>query len=246
MNLVKQFKTFGPIDSKYIRRDDINLMLIIAPFLLALAVRWLLPYLLEGIGTLVDFNLLPYLTPIMGYVIIILMPLFIGMITGLILLDQKDDRSMLGLQVSPVKMIDYLSYRLATPMLLSLGMTLLVYPLSGLQPIGFWSLFFGALLAMPLAPLFALTFAIFAENKIQGLVLMKGSGGILLLPIVAYFLPGIWKAIIAIIPTFWSGQFYWLTIEQKPSRWIIWFAGMLIQILLIILLQKLWFKRMHQ
>ena len=245
MNIVQQVKTFGPVDSKYIRRDDINIMLIVAPFLLALAVRWLLPFLLDGIGELINFNLLPYFPPIMGYVIIILMPLFSGMVTGLILLDQKDDRTIIGLQVSPVSMTSYLSYRLATPMLLSLVMTMLVYPISGLQPIGFLSLFANAILAMPLAPLFALTFAIFAENKIQGLVLMKAAGGILFLPIAAYFLPDVWKIITAIIPTFWPGQFYWYALAQNPLQWVIFLAGMLIQTILIFILQKRWTRHIR-
>jgi fluoroquinolone transport system permease protein len=245
MNIVQQFKTFGPVDSKYIRRDDINAMLIIAPFLLALAVRWLLPFILEDIGELIDFDLFPYFPPIMGYVVMILMPLFSGMITGLILLDQKDDHTILGLQVSPVPMTSYLTYRLATPMLLSLVTTLVVYPISGLQPIGFTSLLANAILAMPLAPLFALIFAIFAENKIQGLVLMKASGSILFLPIASYFLPAAWKYISAIIPTFWPGQFYWYALEQNPMQWIIFLAGMLIQAILIFLLQKLWIQKIH-
>ena len=245
MNIVQQFKTFGPVDSKYIRRDDINSMLIIAPFLLALAVRWLLPFILEGIGELINFDLFPYFPPIMGYVIMILMPLFSGMITGLILLDQRDDHTILGLQVSPVPMTSYLTYRLATPMLLSLVTTMLVYPISGLQPIGLLSLFANAVLAMPLAPLFALVFAIFAENKIQGMVLMKASGSILFLPIAAYFIPGIWKYTTAIVPTFWAGQFYWYALEQNGGRWAIFFAGIVIQIILIYVLQKLWNKRIH-
>jgi fluoroquinolone transport system permease protein len=245
MNIVQQIKTFGPVDSKYIRRDDINIMLVVAPFLLAVAVRWLLPFLLEGIGELINFDLLPYFPPIMGYIIMILMPLFSGMITGLILLDQKDDRTIIGLQVSPVPMSSYLSYRLAAPMLLSLITTLLVYPISGLQPIGFFSLLANAILSMPLAPLFALVFAIFAENKIQGLVLMKIGGGILFLPIAGYFLSGVWKFITAIIPTFWAGQFYWYALEKNSLQWLIMGTGLLIQIILIILLQKLWIKQIH-
>ena len=245
MNIVQQFKTFGPVDSKYIRRDDINSLLIVAPFLLALAVRWLLPFILEAIGELINFDLLPYFPPIMGYVIMILMPLFSGMITGLILLDQKDDHSIIGLQVSPVPMASYLTYRLATPMLLSLVTTMLVYPISGLQSIGFGSLFANAILAMPLAPLSALAFAIIAENKIQGLVVMKAVDSILFLPIAAYFLSGGWKYLTAILPTFWPGQFYWYALENNPDRWIIFLVGMVIQIALIYILQKLWNKRMH-
>ena len=245
MNIVQQFKTFGPVDSKYIRRDDINSLLIVAPFLLALAVRWLLPFILEGIGELINFDLFPYFPPIMGYIIMILMPLFSGMITGLILLDQKDDRTILGLQVSPVPMTSYLTYRLATPMLLSLFTTMLVYPISGLQPIGLLSLFANAVLAMPLAPISAIAFAIFAENKIQGLVLMKASGAILFLPIAAYFLPNVWKYMTAIIPTFWPGQFYWYALENNSTQWIIFLAGFAIQLILIYFLQKLWNKRIH-
>jgi fluoroquinolone transport system permease protein len=189
MNILQSFKTFGPVDSKYIHRDDITIMLVAAPFLLGLASRWLFSSLFQTIGTLIGHNILPYLSPIMGDALILLMPLFSGMIIGLILLDQMDDRSILGLQVSPMPMRFYIAYRLFAPMLFSFVTTLIVYPLSGLQSIGFTSLIGCALLAMPFAPILALSFATYAENKIQGLVLMKASGGILFLPIVSYFIP---------------------------------------------------------
>jgi hypothetical protein len=90
-----------------------------------------------------------------------------------------------------------------------------------------------------------LAFAIFAENKIQGLVLMKGSGAVLFLPIVAYFVPSAWKYIFAIVPTFWVGQFYWFSLEQIPARWGIWVTGMIIELILTLILQKYWLKKIY-
>jgi fluoroquinolone transport system permease protein len=245
MNLLQPFKTFGPVDSKYIRRDDLTIMLVAAPFLLGMASRWLFPLIFDAIGSLIGLPIQDYLSPIMGYALILLMPLFSGMIIGLILLDQMDDQSIQGLQVSPVPMKAYISYRLMTPMLFSFIMTLIVYPLSGLQPIGFLSLVGSALLGMPFAPIIALAFATFAENKIQGLVLMKGSGGVLFLPIISYFIPPLWKYVFAFIPTYWPAQFYWWSLEQNPWRWLIWCLGMLVEILLIRTLLQRWQKKIY-
>ena len=245
MNILQPFKTFGPVDSKYIRRDDLTIMLLAAPFLLGLAGRWLFTFLFQAIGSLIGLNILPFLSPMMGYVLIILMPLFSGMIIGLILLDQMDDRSILGLQVSPIPMSAYVTYRLLTPMIFSLLTTLIVYPLSGLKGIGMFSLVGSALLAMPFAPIIALSFATFAENKIQGLVLMKASGGILFLPIVSYFISSNWKYAFAIIPTYWPAQFYWWSLEENPWRWLIWGMGMIIEILLVKFLLNRWQKKIY-
>jgi fluoroquinolone transport system permease protein len=245
MNIFHPLKTFGPVDSKYIRRDDITIMLLAAPFLLGMVSRWLLPFLFEGIGSLIGLNIQPYLSPIMGYALIFLMPLFSGMIIGLILLDQMDDRSILGLQVSPIPMRSYIAYRLFTPMLFSFLTTLIVYPLSGLQSIGVGSLLACAALAMPFAPMIALTFATFAENKIQGLVLMKASGGILFLPIVSYFIPSLWKFAFAFIPTYWPAQFFWWSLDPNPWRWLIWGVGMIIEISIVQFLLHRWLKKIY-
>ena len=243
MNVLQLYKTFGPVDSKYIRRDDMSIMLLIAPVLLGIATRWVIPYIFQGIGYLIGEDILPYITPIMGYMLLILMPLFCGMIIGLLLLDHVDDHTIQGIQVSPVSMSAYMAYRLATPMAFSLLMTLLVYPISGLQPIDFLSLLGCALLAMPFAPLLALIFATIAENKIQGMVVMKASGGILILPVLAYFLTSNWKFIVAIVPTFWPGQFYWMSLAGDPNRWIIFVLGMGIETGLIILFRNIWLKK---
>ena len=245
MNVLHLYKTFGPVDSKYIRRDDMSIMLLVAPVLFGLATRWLIPFIFQGIGYLIGINILPYIDPLMGYMLLILMPLFCGMIIGLLLLDHMDDHTIQGIQVSPVSMSAYMFYRLATPMAFSFLMTLLVYPISGLQHIDLLSLIASALLAMPFAPMLALAFATIAENKIQGLVVMKASGSVLILPIIAYFLSANWKYVVGIIPTFWPGQFYWMTLDHAPYRWLVFAIGMVFEIFLIGLFKKFWLKKIH-
>ena len=66
---------------------------------------------------------------------------------------------------------------------------MVAFPLAGLAGAGIAAVLLAALAAAPLAPLVALGLATFAENKVQGLALLKGCSVLLIAPIAAIFVP---------------------------------------------------------
>jgi fluoroquinolone transport system permease protein len=56
-------------------------------------------------------------------------------------------------------------------------------------------------IAASLAPLSALFFGSVAQNKVQGFVLNKGMGIILVPPLIAYFVESGWQLLFGIFPT---------------------------------------------
>ena len=63
MKMTTVWRALGPIDMKSVGRDPLLRWLLLAPLLLALALRWLFPPLLTRIGEFLGVALLPYYDP---------------------------------------------------------------------------------------------------------------------------------------------------------------------------------------
>ncbi|MBP8292231.1 MAG: hypothetical protein KAX65_05625, partial [Caldilineaceae bacterium] len=78
-----------------------------------------------------------------------------------------------------------------------------------------------------MAPLTALALATLAQNKVQGLALMKAAGIVLFPPVVAYFVAQPWQWLLAILPTWWPAQVLW-HLQAGDHDWGYFLAGSLI------------------
>lgn len=85
--------------------------------------RWLLPPILERIEAYFQLSLSIYYAPFAGYMLLILVPMLTGMITGFLVLDQRDDGTLAALLVSPLSLPGYVLYRLGLPMAVSVPVT---------------------------------------------------------------------------------------------------------------------------
>lgn len=219
MHALQMIKGLGPIDAKSIRRDSMLRWLIVLPIFLALMTRWVFPMVIAGLGRAINLDLIAFYPVIMTYVLLMIAPMITGMVIGFVLLDQRDDQTLTALQVTPLPMPLYLAYRLITPMLLSIGLTILAIPAAGLLDVSFRALVLVALVAAPLASVYALALAAFAANKVQGLALLKASGLVQIAPLVAYFVPSQWQWLFGIMPTYWPAKLYWTIQAGEPYFW---------------------------
>jgi len=238
MNSAQIFRTFGPVDARMVWRDSLLRSSLFLPVVMGLAMRVVVPPFVETISRLIGFDLQPYAPMTLTYLMLMMMPSFAGMLVGMLLLDQRDDRTLTALQVTPLSLKGYLMYRLAVPTLLGFVMTLIAVPLSGLMTFSVGALLAAALLAAPLAPVFALVFAGLAANKVQGLAVMKTVGGIVELPIIGFFLPERWQPLFGVIPTYWPAKVFTLLQNGEAGAWLYALVGVAYQILLIWLLAR--------
>jgi fluoroquinolone transport system permease protein len=233
MLTLNQLRSLSRIDALSIRRDSLLRGMIVVPLGLALAARWVLPGLVEQIGILLGLDLLGYYPSFIGYVLLLLPPTIGGMVIGFLVLDQRDDQTLLALRVTPLPLSGYLVYRLSLPMLLSLLMTLVAFPIAGVIAIGWLGLLGAALLAAPLAPLTALCLAVFAANKVQGFALQKVLSVPMLAPIAAAFVPEPWRWGFALLPTTWPAAFFWQLQSSGIAHWWLFPLGIAYQGLLV-------------
>lgn len=235
---LRTLRALGAVDAAGVARDALLRWMLPLPLLLAVAARWLLPPLLGPIGAQVGIDLAHYYAPLMGYVLLATAPTICGMLVGFLLLDQRDDRTLLAMRVTPLPLAGYLAYRLALPMLLSLALTLLALPLSGLVRLGAGELLLVALAAAPLAPLNALFLGALAANKVQGFALQKALGVVMLAPAIGALAPQPWGLLAAAAPTYWPAALLWGLQAGLPLAWLLLPAGLLYQGLLVALLLR--------
>jgi fluoroquinolone transport system permease protein len=244
MKTMRVLQALGPIDAKNVSRDPLLRWMIFYPLLLAGLIRWGVPLLAARLMAQFQFDLMPYYPLLMSFVLL-MTPMLAGIVIGFLLLDQRDDQTLTAIQVTPLTLNGYLVYRLSLPLVLSLIITLIIFPIAGLVEIDFGLLVLAALSAAPLAPFYALVLAAFAENKVQGFALTKALGILLVPPLIAYFVPPPWQWIFGLVPLYWPVKLFWLPNADETSYWFYLITGLLYQGLLLLVLLRHFNKTMH-
>jgi fluoroquinolone transport system permease protein len=173
-------------------------------------------------------------------------PMIFGALIGFLLLDEKDDRTLTALQVTPLPLNGYILYRVTIPILLTFGLMFLLFPLANLTPFDLRTVLLSAIAAAPMAPMLALIFGSVAQNKVQGFALMKLTGFIFIAPILAYFAPAGWELAFGIVPTYWPMKVYWLLYEGAPTVWQYVVVAVVYQLLVTVYFARRFYKVLHQ
>jgi fluoroquinolone transport system permease protein len=194
-------KAFLRLDVKNISRDVMLLVLLPVPLFLALLLRFGFQPLREVL--IPWFDLGNYRKLILMFVLN-MAPLLIGMVSGLLLVDEADDHVIPALAVTPPGRQGFLFYRLSSPYLWTVLILQPVPWLSGLSVSWSWALTIPLILINSLAaPMEAMIIAVFSHNKIEAMAVAKMTGILFMAPFIAWFAPGGWKFFGSILPGFW-------------------------------------------
>ena len=220
---------FGLNDSRLILRDSFLRMMAAMIVLIALGLRLGLPPLtgyLDGLGLLPGaMGTEPashYFPLALAYFSLFDGPLLVGFIFGFVVLDEKEDRTLDAMAVTPVALVDYMLWRSLLSWTLGFGVTLaqMLFIGHALQPgmdtaalPGLIPLIGLCALAGLGAPLFMLFLAATASDKVQGFAMAKfiGIGGLLIL--VGWFLPSPLDWLPAPFPPYLVAKAYWLSLS---------------------------------
>ncbi|HCR71565.1 MAG TPA: hypothetical protein DIW23_08990 [Anaerolineae bacterium] len=246
MNITKVLRSLGPIDIRNISRDDLVAWMIYIPIFMAIIIRFGVPFIQVRLLEEYNFDLTPYYTVLLSYFFIATCPMVFGALIGFLLLDEKDDRTLTALQVTPLPLASYLIYRVSIPIILTVVMLLIIFPLANLTPFNLKVILISAIAAAPMSPMLALFLASFAENKIQGFALMKLMGVFLLAPIFAYFMTSNWELLFGLLPTYWPLKVYWMLSAGETNVWLYVAIAVIYQLLVTVLFAKRFYKVLHQ
>lgn len=194
-------------DLRNLNRDSLLRLMVIYPWLLALLLRWVIPFLVEGFVE--QFDLRPYYGLLTSFFSIMLIPQIFGSVIGFMLLDERDEGTLTALRVTPLTLERYLVYKLAVPFLVAVGAVYIFVPIVGLVALPYAPLFPIALVAALEGPMIALLLASLAANKVQGVAVMKGMSLIFIAPLIAHFTPLPWQWLWGIFPTYWPVRAFW-------------------------------------
>lgn len=246
MNITKVLRSLGPIDVRNIRRDSLVAWMIYIPILMALLVRFGAPPLTARLLEQYNFDLTTYYPVLLSYFFIGMCPIVFGAVIGFLLLDEKDDRTLTALQVTPMPLSSYLIYRVSVPIILTIVMFFIVFPLANLTTFDARMILICGIAAAPMAPMLALFLASIAENKIQGFALMKLTGIFLLAPIFAYFVTSNWELAFGLLPTYWPMKVYWMLSAGETNVWLYVVIAVIYQSAVTALLARRFYNVLHK
>ena len=216
------------VDMRQNRRDPIALFSLFGPLYIAGVVRFLWPVVVKY--TAPYFDLSQYYVPIVA-VMIMFPGMLSGMFSGFLMLDERDEGTLHALQVTPLSGVQYAVYRLLSPVIIGLVMALImVFLMGAASTISPFVLVFTAALASLGGPLWAYGMYVLAENKIEGLAVLKFLSLLIGIPFVSLFIPAHW------LPVLWPLPFYWpfrMIVSSTsgasiPELGMMWLAGIVV------------------
>ena len=214
-----------------IHRDSLLRWMLVPLFGLTFLTRWALPW------ASVRFNvdIAPHYPLVMSVFVVLFVPIFVGFIVGMLLLDERDEGTLQAMSVTPLPTWQYLGWKLLWPVVLATIVSSLTFPIIGVMALE-WKYVTALFVAAMWTPMLALIMSCFARNKVQGLVLMRISSVVLLIPMFAWFFPN-WEPFLTCFPAYWPMKSLWLAAEGKSSL-ICFMVGTVFHLGLILLLYR--------
>jgi fluoroquinolone transport system permease protein len=206
-------------DARRITRDSFLLFMVGYPWLLALLLRELLPWLSR---LLADRVRLADYYPVAACLVALLVPNAMGIVLGFQLVEEKDEGSLVAVAVTPLSLDWYFGYRTAVYTLVSLPLVVILHELLGVVELPPGQLVAIAVATAPTVPLMALIVAAFAGNQVEAFAVAKGSGFLFTGPLASFFIPRPWDLLVGILPTYWPVKAYFV-VTEGPSG-LFWLA----------------------
>jgi fluoroquinolone transport system permease protein len=237
---------FGLNDLRNVRRDSLLIYLALVPWLAVLLARTVAPSATDWLAERHGFDLRPYYPLLLSLFCVLQIPLLFGAVMGLLVLDERDDHTLIALQVTPVSLTTYALYRIGAATAVAAGYVVLCLLLTGMMP--------SALLpaAVPIAltgglfgTVIALLLVAFAGNKLEGLALMKAFGILMLVPLAAYFVESDWQLLLGVFPSYWPAKAFWVA-SADGIFWPYVLVGAAYNLLLAILLLRRFRARLYE
>lgn len=189
------------------------------------------------------------LTPEIVAMFLILMTGYIfGALIAFTLLDDKDDLVLMSLKITPISVRSYVIVKLVVSFIFGFIATLVITLATGFLPdASIWSILLISIAGALQAPGVALIVNSFSNNKVEGFVVMKLSGLILVLPVIAFFTMDWQEVFLVFAPGFWPARM--IQIELLPDfqtnfNYITYFIlGVIYNMVFLTLLMKLYTKK---
>lgn len=201
---MNKYKLLLVSDLRQTAMDPMLMACLLGPIALTLLARFGYPIAAEWCMTAFKLNISGHAAFAQAFLASTI-PMLAGTLTGLRMLDERDEDVIRYFAVTPLTRRGYLTYRLLLPSIICFVLSASFLLLSGLLPFRLESLFALILFGLE-APWFALLLAAYSANKVEGLAFAKLGGLLIAGPVAASFLPGEWQWLASWIPSFWAAK----------------------------------------
>ncbi|GAE29462.1 ABC transporter permease [Alkalihalobacillus hemicellulosilyticus] len=214
---MKKIVLFLKGDIRSTIRDPLMLFVFTIPFLMYLLVTFGLPYVDQQIVQFSHFQLMDHRVFIVA-MIMTMVPMMVGMLTGYLLLDEKDDGILQYMEVTPLKKAGYIWYRVSLPAFLSFMITMVMACILLFREPVHWSVLVAAVVVVSLlGPVITMYLASFAQNKVEGIAYTKLINLVMIAPVVTYLFDGWWTWIGYVIPLTWGVEAFIVAMNGNGS-----------------------------
>lgn len=186
-------------------RDGMLFALLPAPFLFGLFIKVALPI---GDGLLqenLSFSLYPWYA-LADAMLIALTPVFLGMVSAFIILEERDEGTGLYYEITPVQGYSYLLARIGLPMIWAFLCSVTTALIFGISHTSLLQIISASIISTLVGISITMMTVSFAGNRVEGLAISKLSGLSFLGLLAAWFVPVPYKHLGAILPSFWVGE----------------------------------------
>lgn len=223
-------------------RDKMYLAFALYPIILGIIGYFLIDYIEKQVS---PDNLTP---EILAMFLILMTGYVYGALIAFTLLDDEDDLVLLSLKITPISVKSYVIVKLIVSFIFGFIATLVITLATGFLPnASFWSVMLISFAGALQAPGLALIVNSFSNNKVEGFVVMKLSGLLLVLPVVAFFVMDWQEVFLVFAPGFWPARM--IQIELLPQfntnfNFVMYFIiGVIYNMLFLTMFMKIYAKK---
>ncbi|MFA5225577.1 MAG: hypothetical protein AB7D50_01375 [Bacilli bacterium] len=223
---------------KRILRDKMYIFFALYPLFIVALSYWLIPYLRTEAGDIA--------ANVVVLLLILMTPFMFGALTAFTLLDDRDDHVFTSLRITPLKITTYINIKLVIAYLFGVISSLLVLFINDYLSMSVLDKILVALLSSMSAPTIALLVNAFSTNKVEGFVILKSTGLLIILPIAALFVTSWTEIFLGIIPGFWPARI--ITLSLLPTdflmpNYLYFIIGTLINLIYIFVFYRIFLKK---
>jgi fluoroquinolone transport system permease protein len=198
-------------DIKQILRDPVMSLLLVAPLLLISVFKileaLLIPYLVLKTG----FDVMPYASYIFSFILLMNSGM-LGIVTGFMMLDERDGNIAQLLEITPMGRSGYLLNRLSFASILSVLYCMVSFAVFGLVNLPFYSIMILCFLSAIYTAIIGLLIFSGADDKVKGLTYSKGLNTLVIFAFSDLFALN-WLTFLA-----WFFPTYWITMIIKSPH----------------------------
>ena len=240
MNISWFIYTTGGNDVKLLGRDRFLLLMFLFGLVLAGALRYILPWIDGSLasggimpGSLTEMRFSDFYPLAVAHMVIYSGASLVGAIYGFMLLDERDDHTIISMMITPISLNRFVLYRIGSCALLAAVMIIAMVYLAGFKLLPVWQILLIAVAASLAAPILALFYATVAENKVQGFAYAKFGGIAAWTILIGWFIADPWQWLFGIFPPFLISKAYWMALTGDSLWWLALVLGIILQSVLI-------------